>query len=127
MFAKPKVFVTRVIPELGLERIRRLCDAEIWDKELPPSREALLDKVPGLDGLLCLLTDPIDGELMDAAGPQLKVISQMAVGYDNVDVAAATRRGIPIGNTPGVLTECTADFAFTLLASAACMLLHARN
>jgi len=119
MLSKPRVFVTRFIPEIGLKRIRESCDAEIWEDELPPPRPILLERVRGLDGLLCLLTDPIDGALMDTAGPQLRVISQMAVGYDNVDVAEATRRGIPVGNTPGVLTECTADFAFTLLVSAA--------
>jgi lactate dehydrogenase-like 2-hydroxyacid dehydrogenase len=119
MSSKPKVFVTRIIPDIGLERIREDCEAEVWEDELPPPRAVLLDKIRGLDGLLCLLTDPIDAALMDAAGPQLKVISQMAVGYDNVDVAEATGRGIPVGNTPGVLTECTADFAFTLLTSAA--------
>jgi glyoxylate reductase len=79
----------------------------------------LLQKVKGLDGLLCLLTDKIDANLMDASGPQIKVISQMAVGFDNIDVPAATQRGIPIGNTPGVLTDATADFAWALLMSAA--------
>jgi len=119
MSNKPKVFVTRRIPEIGLQAFREVCLTEVWDEELPPAKAVLLDKVRGLDGLLCLLTDPVDAELMDAAGPQLKVISQMAVGYDNVDVTEATKRGIPVGNTPGVLTECTADFAFTLLTSAA--------
>ncbi len=116
---KPKVFVTRLIPEKGLELARQAADIEVWQDPLPPPREVLLEKVKGLDGLLCLLTDKIDATLMDAAGRQLKVISQMAVGYDNVDVAAATQRGIPIGNTPGVLTDTTADFAWTLLMSAA--------
>ena len=119
MSDKPKVFVTRIIPDKGLMQVRDFCKAEVWEDEMPPPKAILLGKVRGLDGLLCLLTDPIDAELMDAAGPQLKVISQMAVGFDNVDVAEATKRGIPVGNTPGVLTECTADFAFTLLASAA--------
>ena len=73
----------------------------------------------GVEGLLCLLTDQIDGALMDTAGDQLKVISQMAVGFDNIDVAAATARGIPVGNTPGVLTDTSADFAFTLMLAAA--------
>jgi glyoxylate reductase len=86
---------------------------------LPPPYEVLLQKVKGLDGLLCLLTDKIDANLMDASGPQIKVISQMAVGFDNIDVPAATQRGIPIGNTPGVLTDATADFAWALLMSAA--------
>jgi len=116
---KPRVFVTRIIPEGGQALIRAACDADVWDEELPPPRSALLLRAPGIDGLLCLLTDRIDGEVMDAAGPGLRVISNHAVGYDNVDVAAATARGIPVGNTPGILTETTADFAFALLMAAA--------
>jgi lactate dehydrogenase-like 2-hydroxyacid dehydrogenase len=99
--------------------LRPACDAEVWPNELPPPRPVLLEKVRGLDGLLCLLTDKVDGELIEAAGPGLKVISNHAVGYDNIDVAAATARGIPVGNTPGILTETTADFAFALLMAAA--------
>jgi glyoxylate reductase len=86
---------------------------------MPPTRDALLQRVRGVDGLLCLLTERIDAELMDAAGPQLKVISSMSVGVDHVDVAAATSRGIPIGNTPGVLTDATADMTFALMLAAA--------
>jgi len=117
--SKPKVFVTRAIPKGGMELIRPACDAEVWAEDLPPPRPVLLEKVRGVDGLLCLLTDLIDGEVMDAAGPSLRVISNHAVGYDNIDVAAATERGIPVGNTPGILTETTADFAFALLMAAA--------
>jgi glyoxylate reductase len=116
---RPKVFVTRIIPEGGLDLVRQSCDAELWHDELPPSRQMLLEKVRGVDGLLCLLTDPIDEDVMDAAGRRLRVISNFAVGYDNVDVPAATARGIPVGNTPGVLTETTADMAFALLMAAA--------
>ena len=116
---KPKVFVTRIIPDGGLGLVRQACDAEIWPDDVPPPRRVLLEKVRGVEGLLCLLTDPVDAELMDAAGPGLKVISNFAVGYDNVDIAEATARGIPVGNTPGVLTETTADMAFTLLMAAA--------
>jgi glyoxylate reductase len=116
---KPRVFVTRILPEGGLALVRDACDAEIWPEDVPPSRHVLLKKVRGVDGLVSLLTDPVDAEVMDAAGPGLKVISNYAVGYDNVDVAAATARGIPVGNTPGVLTETTADFAFALLMAAA--------
>src|SRR5262249_35910634 len=83
-----------------------------------PPRDALLKKVAGCDGVLTLLTDKADAEFMDAAGPQLKVISNFAVGYNNVDVPEATRRGIKVGNTPGVLTESTADIAFALLMAA---------
>ncbi len=116
--AKPKVFVTRLIPEKGLALVQDYCEAEVWQEELPPSRQDLLARLPGLDGLLSLLTDKIDAELMDAA-PHLKVISNMAVGVDNVDIAAATARHIPVGNTPGVLTEATADMTFALLMAAA--------
>lgn len=116
---RPRVFVTRMIPEKGQAMVTDFCDAEIWPDELPPSREVLLEKVRGLDGLLCLLTDRVDGEVMDAAGPGLKVISNHAVGVDNIDLPAANKRRIPVGNTPGILTDATADFAFALLLAAA--------
>lgn len=116
--SKPKVFVTRVIPDKGLELIKDFCEVDLWEDRLPPSREELLKRVQGVDGLLCLLTDTVDGDLLDAAGPQLKVISNYAVGFDNVDMDAATARKIPVGNTPDVLTDATADFAFTLMMSA---------
>ena len=116
---KPKVFITRAIPEAGLDLLRPIAEIEVWEDELPPPRESLLQKVKGVDGLLTLLTDKIDSQVMDAAGATLKVISQMAVGYDNIDVTAATARKIPVGHTPGVLTETTADFAWALLMSAA--------
>jgi glyoxylate reductase len=115
---KPTVFVTRMIPERGLQMVKDFCEAEIWSDELPPSREALLKGIQGKDGLLCLLTDRIDAEVMEAAGLQFKVISNHAVGFDNIDVHEATRRGIPVGNTPDVLTEATADFAFSLMMAA---------
>jgi lactate dehydrogenase-like 2-hydroxyacid dehydrogenase len=86
---------------------------------MPPPREELLAHVRGVAGLLSLLTDRVDDELLDAAGPQLKVVANLAVGFDNIDVAACTRRGIPVGNTPGVLTETTADLAFILMMAAA--------
>ncbi len=117
--SKPRVYVTRRIPEAGLRLIHAACDAEVWPEETPPPRETLLKAVRGVEGILCLLTDAIDAAVMDAAGPQLKVISNYAVGYNNIDVAAATSRGIAVGNTPGVLTETTADFAFALLMAAA--------
>lgn len=117
--SRPKVFVTRLIPETGLDRIRAACDADIWSDQLPPPRDVLLRKVRGCDGVLTLLTETVDAEFMEAAGPQLKVISNFAVGFNNIDVAEATRRGIRVGNTPGVLTDATADLAFALLISAA--------
>jgi lactate dehydrogenase-like 2-hydroxyacid dehydrogenase len=117
--AKPKVYVTRRIPQKGLDMVQEFCDAQVWGGDVPPSGDVILARVQGMDGLLCLLTDPIDADVMDAAGPQLKVIANYAVGYDNIDVPAATERGIRVTNTPGVLTETTADFAFTLLMAAA--------
>lgn len=123
--SKPKVFVTRVIPDKGLGLVKDFCDVDLWTDELPPPREELLKRVQGVDGLLCLLTDRIDGEVMDTAGPGLKVISNFAVGYDNIDVNAATSRSIPVGNTPDVLTDATADFAFALIMSAGRRVLEA--
>jgi lactate dehydrogenase-like 2-hydroxyacid dehydrogenase len=116
---RPRVFVSRVIPDEGLAPIRAACDVSVWEDELPPPRAELLAAVRGCDGIVTLLTDRVDDELLDAAGPGLKVVSNYAVGYDNIDVAAVTRRGIPAGNTPGVLTETTADLAFALLMAAA--------
>jgi len=115
---KPKVYVTRLIPDEGLDMVREFCDATIWEGELPPPRDVLLRETRDADGLLSLLTDKVDPELMDAC-PKLRVVSNMAVGFDNIDVPAATERGILAGNTPGVLTETTADFAFALLMAAA--------
>ena len=117
--SKPRAFVTRKLFPEALESIQAVADAEIWPDDLPPSRPILLERARGVDGLLTLLTDKIDGELMDAVGPQLRVISQIAVGYENIDVAEATRRGIPVGYTPGVLTEATADLTFALMMAAA--------
>ncbi|HET6883880.1 MAG TPA: D-glycerate dehydrogenase [Pirellulales bacterium] len=114
-----KVFVTREIPAAGLDRIRAACQADVWPEALPPPRKTLLAKVRGCLGVVTLLTDKVDAEFMDAAGPQLKVVSNYAVGFNNIDVAEATRRRIRVGNTPGVLTEATADLAFALLISAA--------
>ena len=125
--AKPRVFVTRVIPEEGLETVHSVTDAEVWQGELPPAYDVLIEKIANVDGLLCLLTDSIDRDLIHAAGDSLKVISQMAVGYDNIDVAAATQHGIPVGNTPGVLTDATADFAWALLMATARRVVEADN
>jgi glyoxylate reductase len=116
---KPRVLVTRLIPDEGLDPVREACDVDLWEDELPPPRDELLGRVGGIDGLLCLLTDTVDEELLDTAGPQLKVVSNFAVGFDNIDVGACTRRRIPAGNTPSVLTETTADLAFALLMAAA--------
>ncbi len=115
---KPRVLVTRRIPEAGLEMLIEACEIDVREGDLPPTRDELVASVPGARGLLCLLSDPVDAAVI-AAGADLRVISTYAVGFDNIDVAAATARGIPVGNTPGVLTETTADLAWSLLMSAA--------
>lgn len=114
----PKIFVARRIFQEALDMIAKEGQVEVWPDEIPPARDVLLQKVADVDGLLSLLTDKVDAELMDAA-PKLKVISQIAVGYENIDVAEATKRRIPVGYTPGVLTNTTADMAFALLMAAA--------
>jgi glyoxylate reductase len=118
MAVKPKVFVTRILPDAGLDKIKAACDAEVWPDQLPPPHAVLRQKVAQCDGLVSLLTDKIDAALLDAA-PRLKVVSNYAVGFNNIDVAAATERGVAVGNTPGVLTDATADMAFCLLITAA--------
>ena len=118
MNEKYVVYVTRRIPEVGLEMVRSACQVRLWEGEMPPLKEVLLQEIADCDGLLCLLTDPLDAEVI-AAGQRLRVISQMAVGVDNVDLPAATARGVPVGHAPGVLTEATADMAFALLMAAA--------
>jgi glyoxylate reductase len=119
MADRPRVFVARVIPDEGLDPVRAATDADIWPDELPPPRDELLKRIAGVEGVLALLTDRVDDEFLDAAGPGLKVVSNYAVGFDNVDVPACTRRGVAVGNTPGVLTDTTADLAWTLLMAAA--------
>ncbi len=116
--AKPSVFVTRKIAEPALTKLAEQAQVETWPKESPPPYEVLLEKAAQVDGLLTLLTDKIDAHLIAAAN-SLKVIAQMAVGYDNIDITAATKKGIPVSNTPGILTETTADFTWALLLAAA--------
>ena len=114
------VCVTRMIPDVGIDLLRGKCDPlDINPEDRVLTRDELLAMVGGRDGVLCLLTDPIDAEVFDAAGPRCKVFANYAVGYNNIDVAAATERGIAITNTPGVLTDATADHAWALLFSAA--------
>lgn len=124
--SKPRVFVTRIIPDRGLRKVLEQTDATVWEDELPPPRSVLLEWASQADGLLTLLTDKIDAELMDAA-PKLKVVANFAVGFDNFDVPAATQRGILMTNTPGVLTDTTADLAFTLLMACARRIAEGRN
>jgi glyoxylate reductase len=118
MTASPTVYVTRELPGDAIERLRRAAAVRVWPEELPPPRDVLLREAASADGLIALLTDRIDGEFLDAA-PRLRVVSNVAVGFDNIDVAEATRRGVLVTNTPGILTETTADFAFALLMAAA--------
>lgn len=115
---KPRVFVTRRIAEPAIDRLREFCEVAVWDQETPPPYEILLESAQGCDGLLTMLTDRIDQQLIESS-PHLKVISQYAVGYDNINVQAARERGIRVGNAPGVLTDATADFAFLLMMAAA--------
>jgi len=116
---KPKVYITRRIPSEALEIIAERCEYRMWDKEEEPvPREVLESEVRDVEGLFSLLTERIDEKLLDLA-PKLKIVANMAVGFDNIDVAACARRGIVVTNTPGVLTETTADLAFALMMAAA--------
>jgi lactate dehydrogenase-like 2-hydroxyacid dehydrogenase len=110
--------VTRELPGRALDRLRAAHDTEVWDGHGPPRPEALRERLAGCDGLLSLLTDTVDADLI-AANPELRVISNFAVGVDNVDVDAATARGIPVGHTPEVLTDSTADLAVALMLAIA--------
>lgn len=116
---RPRLLLTRRIPEPGFSLVHEAFAVTGGDKDRPLARDKLLRGVSGVDAILCLLTELIDGTVMDAAGPQLRVISNMAVGFDNVDVPAATARGILVTNTPGVLTDATADLTWALLLSMA--------
>ncbi len=114
----PRVYVTRHLPQPALDLLSQHTRMEVWPGELPPPREELLRQAGESDGLLALLTDQVDAALLEAA-PQLRVVSNYAVGYDNVDLAVATARGVLVTNTPDVLTETSADFAVALMFAAA--------
>jgi glyoxylate reductase len=109
-----RVFVTRALPFPALDRLRAAHEVDEWPGDLPPPPDVLLAHAREADGLLTLVTDRVDAPLLDAA-PRLRAIANMAVGTDNIDLAAAAARGIPVGNTPDVLTDATADIAFALL------------
>ncbi|MFN5101576.1 MAG: 2-hydroxyacid dehydrogenase [Planctomycetota bacterium] len=113
-----KVFVTRRIPSVGIERLASLHDVEVWEGQDPPPRDLLLEKVRGCSGVLSMLSDKIDAQLMDSAGPSLRGIANFAVGYNNIDFQAAKDRSVQVGNTPGVLTNATADIAVGLILAA---------
>src|SRR6056297_2824217 len=113
---KPKVYVTRMVPKAGIDLLRKECDVEVNPEDRPLSRQELLQNIKGKDGVLCLLTDKIDSEVFDTV-PEIKGFANYAVGYDNIDLDEATRRGVPISNTPDVLTDATAEMAWALLFS----------
>jgi len=115
---KPKVYITRELPERGLKIIKKHFDTEVWSEYGPPPKNMIIKKVKDVDALASLLSDKIDLEVFDAA-PKLKIVAQMAVGFDNIDIKEATRRGIYVTNTPEVLTDTTADFAWALLMAVA--------
>lgn len=124
---KPKVYITRRIPESAYKRIADSCDVEMWKEEnIPVPRSVLEQKIRDIDGLLSLLTDPIDRELIGLS-QRLEVISNMAVGFNNIDITEASRRGILVTNTPRVLTETTADLTFALLLAAARRIVEASH
>lgn len=124
---KPKVLITRKIPQEIVEKIAAVCSVEMWEQEETPiPREVLLTKIQDIDGLFCLLTETIDEEILNRA-EKLKVVSNMAVGYNNIDMEAAKQRGIIVTNTPGVLTETTADLTFALLMATSRRLIEASS
>ncbi len=115
---RPKIFLTRELPPKTMELLHREAELTMNPDDRVLSKDEIVAGVRGVDGLLCLLTDSIDAEIMDA-NPSLKVIANFAVGFNNIDVEAASARKIPVTNTPGVLTETTADMAWALLMNAA--------
>ena len=120
MTPKPTVYVTRRIPDAGIDALEEQYDVHVWEEKTPPSKAHIIETLAELeaDGLLCLLSDDIDGEVMDAS-PNLKVVSTFSVGYDHIDMDDAADRDLPVGHTPGVLSETTADFAWSLLMTTA--------
>ena len=119
-------FVTRELPGTAVDRLREEHDVDVWSGRLPPPSGELRERVAGCEGLLALLTDDVDAELLDAS-PGLRAVANYAVGVDNVDVAAATQRGIQVGNTPDVLTESTADLAMGLMLAAGRRILEGQD
>jgi lactate dehydrogenase-like 2-hydroxyacid dehydrogenase len=114
---RPRVVVTRRLPGGAVDRLRAVADVEVWGQRLPPSPEELRRVVAGADALVTMLTDRVDAAVLDAC-PDVRIVANVAVGYDNLDVAELTRRGVPATNTPGVLTESTADLAWALILAA---------
>ena len=118
MSSRPKVFISRMIPQVGLDMVAEVAEMDVWPEQMPPAKSVIMERIADCEGFLSLLTDEVDGALLDAA-PKLKVVSNYAVGFNNIDVDAATERGVLVGNTPGVLTGTTADLAWSLLMSIA--------
>ena len=116
---KPKLFSTHVLFEEPRKKLAERFNVEYWTGEERPPRAEVLQRVSGKDALICLLTEKVDRELLDAAGPNLRIVANVAVGFDNIDVPACTERNVAVTNTPGVLDETTADFAWTLLMAVA--------
>ncbi len=123
---KPKVFITRQIPEKGIEMIKEYYDVEVWPEYTPPPREVLLEKVKDIDALVSLLTDKVDCELLDNA-PRLRIVAQYAVGFDNIDLECATKKGVYVTNTPGVLTQSVAEFTWGLILAVTRRIVEADN
>ena len=116
---KKKVYVTRLIPEPALSILSKECNILVNKKASPPTKKEILSNIRGMDAILCTLSDTIDREIMDAAGPNLKVISSYSTGYDHIDIEEANRRGIYVAYTSDILTESTADLTFALILSLA--------
>ena len=114
-----RVFVTRAVPDAGIDLIREVADVDVWPGALPPSRAELYERIAGCSGVLLLPSERVDDAFIDAAGPTLRAVSSFSVGYEHFDVEACRRRGIACGHTPGVLTETNADTAWALLMAAA--------
>lgn len=124
---KKKIYITRKLPQAIYTKLADEFEVKMWDKEdQPVPREILMEEVKEIDGLFCLLTETIDREVIENA-PRLKVIANMAVGYNNIDIDTATEKGIVVTNTPGVLTETTADLTFALLMATARMVIEASD
>src|SRR5712692_1187534 len=116
--AKPKVFATHSLFDAARQTLQNSCQVEYWARPERPPREEVMRRVKDKEGLGCLLTERVNEELLRAA-PKLRIAANVAVGFDNIDVAACTKRGVAATNTPGVLDETTADFAWTLLMAVA--------
>ena len=117
--SKPKLFSTHILFEEPRRRLAETFEVEYWDRNERPPRPEVLKRVAGKDAFICLLTEKVDRELLDAAGQNLRIVANVAVGYDNIDVPACTERNVAVTNTPGVLDETTADFTWTLLMGVA--------